>query len=533
MEDAQTQLFVNVHEEITTGTFCDIQIVCNDGKTTGSRIVLAAMSPYFRAMFTSDMLESQTGIVNLPTMSLSVFQDIIKMSLCGISLVNEKNCVKVLDSAEMMQLHHIKQLCNIYLKEHLVLTTRNCLHWWRLSKLYNFLNVSNRAFCYLISNIPDFVKTGKIVQLLKPELLEIISSKDLKCKEDTVLRCAMKWIEHNNPDPNDVKEIFENVQLHFVDPKFLIDDVVFSDIVCKNKSVQAMVQEVLHVRLYSRVTDRSRVSPDMSVFVLHRNNKSLLSRFTPDGKWEDAPPAPLDPGSWYSAASLDEKIYITGGNIRKKCTLIYNTNRKLWTIGPNLIDDRGWHCAATVDSKVYAIGGRYSNTIEMLAHNSRHWQVTGDLGLKRLYTCSVTVDENILIMGGRNDWGSSDVIQCFNTRSHAVSKLNTKLPCTSESLRGFKLLHLPDVYLLDNDGHVMHLRVTSTEGEIEIQIKSKEEWKSFNYYFGVTQRNGRLLCFTADGISAFNLSQRKEELRTFPSPPRCAHVYDVCVMGNT
>ncbi|XP_041346689.1 actin-binding protein IPP-like [Gigantopelta aegis] len=127
MEKAQAQLLVNIHEEITKGTFTDIQIICKDGTTTGSRIVLAAMSSYFRVMFSSDMSESQTDVLNLPTVSLSVFQDVIKMCLCGINLVSEDNCTQVIDAAEMMQLDNIKQLCEIHLKEGLTLTDKNCL----------------------------------------------------------------------------------------------------------------------------------------------------------------------------------------------------------------------------------------------------------------------------------------------------------------------------------------------------------------------------------------------------------------------
>ncbi|XP_041346688.1 actin-binding protein IPP-like [Gigantopelta aegis] len=375
----------------------------------------------------------------------------------------------------------------------------------------------------------DFVQTGNVVQLTKDELLEIISKEEMECTEDIILKGAMKWIEHNNPEPDDVKVIFENVHLDIVDSQFLIDDVVFSDIVYKNKSVQVMIQKVL--RSQCRVSARSRVSPKISdVFVLHHNKTSLLSSFTSDNKWEAVPPAPVDPGKFYSAAGLGDKIYITGGFDKRKCTLIYDTITKVWIVGPDLTHDHCFHCMATANSKVYSIGGQYSNTIEELSDSETHWQVVGDLGLTRLFTFPVTVGENILVMGGRKYSVGSDLIQCFNTRTHTVSQLNTKLPCSSESLRGS--VHLPDVYLLDYDRHVMHLQVTNTDGDIQIQVKSTAEWKSFNYYFGVTQRDGSLLCFTKDGISKFNVAEGKEEQSTFSKSPRSGEVYNVCTKSS-
>ncbi|XP_041376702.1 kelch-like protein 5 [Gigantopelta aegis] len=534
MEHAQGQCLVNIHHYIAQGTFSDIQIVCKDGTTAGSRLILAALSTYFRAMLTSDMTESRTSVFELPSVSLSVFKDILKMCFCRMNLVNENNCVQVLDAAEMMQLDHIKQLCNTHLEEGLVLSPENCLNWWRFLKLYNFMDLSKRAFVYLTDNLANFVETEHGIQLSKTELLEIISKEDLNCKEDNIVKLVMKWIEHNQPDEDDMKCIFEKVRLDIADPKFLIREVVCSSVLSKNKSVQEMVQDVLCKSVIAASSGSARLSLAVSshvrfkrfdVFILQRNNMSLLSCFTSDDKWEDVPRAPVDPGAWYSAASLDDKIYITGGNYKPTCTLIYDTTRKVWRIGPDLNQKRNDHCMATARSKVYAIGGVYSNSIEEISDSVKHWQVVGDLGRKRYYAFPVTVCENILVMGGGIGRNTSDVIQCFNTRTHSISTLKTRLPCHSILLRGY--VHLPDVYLLDIHGNVMHVQVIDRDGEIQIKKKFTAKWKSFRYCFGVVHRDGSLLCFTKDGIWKFSLAEGKEEENTFPRPHTSGSVYSV------
>ncbi|XP_041354540.1 kelch-like protein 8 [Gigantopelta aegis] len=531
MEDIHTQLLVSIHQEIIKGSFCDIQIVCKDGTTTGSRLVLAALSPYFRAMLSSDMAESRTGVLNLPSVPLSAFQDIIKMYFCKINIVTEDNCMQVLDAAEMMQLDYIKQLCNSYLQKGLVLTSENCLSWWRLLKLYNFLDLSEQAFCYLTKHFTNFIATENVIQLSKAELLEIISKHDLDCEEDSVMKCSLKWIETNNPDPDDIRAIFENVRLEIVDPQFLIDKVVFSTVVCQNTPLQQMIQHVLHT-YHQRVTPWPRIksrinlnSKHHDVFVLLHDKKSLLSCFTSDDKWEDVPPAPVDPGQCYSAASLDNKIYITGGQTLNKCTLIYDTIRKEWKAGSNLNQEHSCHCMATACSKVFVIGGFKSNTIEHISKASTQWQVVADLGMNRRHGFALTVGKNIVIMGGGVNSNNSDVIQHLNTTTYTVSSLNTQLPCKSSALRGS--VHLPDVYLLDKDGNVMHIQITDIGGEIQIQSKTKAKWKSFDYYFGVKHCDGSLLCFTTAGIRKFNLAEGKEEACTLPTPPSSSKVYNV------
>ncbi|XP_041374664.1 kelch-like protein 2 [Gigantopelta aegis] len=533
MEDVQIQLLQNIHQEMTNGSFSDIQVICNDDTTTGSRLVLAALSPYFRAMFASGMTESQTGVLKLPSVSLSEYQDILKMYFFKINLINEENCMNIFDAAEMMQLDPIKNLCIIYLNQSLDLTPENCFNWWRNLKLYNFLDLSKQALSCLTDNLAHFVKTENVIHLSKGELFEIIFEDDLTCKEDDILKVAMKWIDHNNPEQEDVQSIFENVRLDIVDRQFLVNEVAFSKIVLENSAVREMIQHVLCLAL-SQLTYTTRfLANQPGVFVLHHTDKLLLSCFTSEEKWEDIPPAPVDPGPYYSAACLDNKIYITGGDEQRKYTLVYDTIRKMWSIGPYLNDEHWGHCSATAGSKVYVMSGWDTSTIEEKSENEEQWQVVGDLELNRAETFPVTVGEKILVMGGQIkydfsgqiDVNVSDFIQCFNTRTRAVTKLETKLPCTSITLRGS--VHLPDVYLLDYVGNVMHIHVTDRNGKIQVENKLTAKWKCFCMDFGIVHRHGNLLYFTKDGIRKFNLAEGKEGESTFPKPPRSGEVYDV------
>ncbi|XP_041372698.1 ectoderm-neural cortex protein 1-like [Gigantopelta aegis] len=321
MDCTKNSILQNIHDEMVKGTFNDLDIVCENGTTSANRLVLAAMSSYFRAMLTSDMAENRTGVLNLPTVSVSVFQDVLKMSLCSVDLVNEDNCVKILDACEMMQLDNVKDLCHRYLKESLEINADNCLQWWRLMHRYNVAELSNRAVSYLTENLTDFVERKNIVHLSKTELLEILSKDDLKCKEDVIMKGVMKWIERNNPDADDVKLIFEIIRIDLVDAKFLIANVVFSKLISENNSVQQIIKDVMLSKVSTPSTSRFH-SVRENEFVLHYNKTSLLSCFTSDGTWEDVPPSPVDPGWWHSAASLGNKIYITGGVSIGKCALV-------------------------------------------------------------------------------------------------------------------------------------------------------------------------------------------------------------------
>ncbi|XP_041374816.1 kelch-like protein 24 [Gigantopelta aegis] len=527
MDDFYDQLFLNIHQEMINGSFTDMQVLCTDGTITGSRLVLASLSPYFRAMLISDTTESRTGVLELPSVSLPVFQDILKMIFCRVNLVDEDNCMQVMDAADMMQLDHIKQLCKIYLNQSLVLTPENCLHWWRTLKNYNFLDLSKRALSCFTDNLADLLKTENVIQLSRTELLEIISSDDLTCKEDDILKAAMQWIEHNNPDVDDCQYIFENVRLDIINRQFLVNEVVCAKFVLENNAVMNMIQQVIRSPQPQIRSTTRFVANRPDVFVLHHNGKLLLSCFTSEEKWEDVLPAPVDPGSDYSAASLEGKIYITGGLYHDKCTLVYDTIRKVWNRGPDLNHGHWYHCTATASSKVYVISGWDTSAIEEKSESEEQWQVVGDLRLVRVDAFPLIVGENIFVMGGQIHWRKSDLIQCFNTRTCAVTKLDTKLLCSSSTLRGS--VHLPDVYLLDNGGNMMHIQVTDRNGEIQIESKLLAEWKCGDF-FGIVRRNRNLLRFTTSGIRKFNLAEGKEDEGTFIEPHRSDFVYNVLTM---
>ena len=524
MDSYQIKILENIHQEMVSGKLTDVTVTCKDGTTTASRLVLAALSPYFQGMFSSDMAEARTGILELSSVSLSVFQDILKACLCGGNPLNEDNWEKFLDAAEMIQLPHIKQLCIVYLDKHLLFTPDNCLKLWRTLKMYNLLEFAKRAFSFISCNITDFLQSHNLVQASKEELLEILTNDDLTCKETDILKAVLKWIGHNNPNQEEVQAAFEHVRLDLVDGRYLVNEVAFSDVVLNNEGVKKLIQNVLSEYQSPATTTVRSAAKRSDVYILHHNGTSLLSLFTSDEKWENITPAPVDPGLWYSAARLDDKIYITGGGKKRNSTLLYDVSSKTWSVGPHLKHPHHAHCSATVNSKVYVLGGIDSSTVEEMSDSAAQWQLVGDLRQERYNTCCVTVGDNILVMGGTVDYTCVNTIQCFNARTQGVTTLSSKLPFSSAILRC--TVHLPDVYLLDKNGNVMLMNISEKEGEIKIDYKLKRTWKSFGFYFGILHRDGNLVCFTKDGISSLNLSNGKEEQKSLPKPPRSGEVYD-------
>lgn len=67
------------------------------------RIVLAAVSPYFRAMFTSGLKESQMEKIPIHGVGFYTMCKIVKFAYTGCIQVDENNVCQLLPAANMLQ----------------------------------------------------------------------------------------------------------------------------------------------------------------------------------------------------------------------------------------------------------------------------------------------------------------------------------------------------------------------------------------------------------------------------------------------
>lgn len=83
---------------------CDVEIdASGEGVVQAHRVVLAAAIPYFRAMFTSNLRESQTHRVSIKDVGLRAMELIVRFAYTGRIEVDERNVCQLLLAANMLQ----------------------------------------------------------------------------------------------------------------------------------------------------------------------------------------------------------------------------------------------------------------------------------------------------------------------------------------------------------------------------------------------------------------------------------------------
>ncbi|XP_041375402.1 kelch-like protein 5 isoform X1 [Gigantopelta aegis] len=466
MEGVQNTFLKKIYDILIQGDHNDIKLVFQDGFLTGSKICLTALSSFFEAMFSSDMLEKNTGVVTLPTVSKHTFDDVLKFHFLGEDIISDVNCLLLFDVAEMLQLDDLKSRCLGYLNNSRTLTTENCIYMWRSFKQYGLDDLVTKALNYIVKNIKKLSEKGLVMDLTKDEYLEVLSQDALSQKEEDVLRDVQMWLKKNNSSVETMVDLFKQIRFEHVSFDYLIDNVECTSFVKEHKSLQQVVREGIRSHYYYNKEMNSFFDNRFSgkivdaVFIINDHEPLTVACLT-DNSWYELESSFYSAGQCFSAAVLGKSIYITGGSSSPKSTAVYNVQRKTWSRGPDLKHDHIGHCMAVLDETLYAIGGRYSNTIEQLQMGQYEWQKVGDLGCSRQCPCAEVVGENILVMGALLNRNITNMVQCFNTKTHAVCTLKLNITLISGApTRSY--LDMPNLYLVHGNGAVDAIHIADS-----------------------------------------------------------------------
>ncbi|KAG7221894.1 hypothetical protein INR49_016920 [Caranx melampygus] len=104
---------------------CDVTIVAEDVEIAAHRVVLAAGSPYFHAMFTGEMAESRAKRVRIKEMDGWTLGLLVDYIYTAEIQVTEDNVQALLPAAGLLQLNEVKKACCEFLSSQL--HPSNCL----------------------------------------------------------------------------------------------------------------------------------------------------------------------------------------------------------------------------------------------------------------------------------------------------------------------------------------------------------------------------------------------------------------------
>ncbi|XP_078572325.1 uncharacterized protein LOC144859499 isoform X2 [Branchiostoma floridae x Branchiostoma japonicum] len=181
------------------GAFQDVVLEVEGRRYPCHRLVLSAASPYFRAMFTSDMAESRQKTVVLQGLDAGMFDEILSYIYSGTLHVSQDRVQPLYQAADLLQLDYVKETCSSYMAMNVERTT--CAELYKFADVFSVDIVQKRCLQWIARHFTEVASSEEFYIMSVAQLTNIISHDELDVKEEiTVWEAVVRWVQHSRED---------------------------------------------------------------------------------------------------------------------------------------------------------------------------------------------------------------------------------------------------------------------------------------------------------------------------------------------
>ncbi len=175
------------------------------GVVHAHRNILAAISPYFQAMFYGSYKEKEEDEINLSASfnSVSALEDIIDFMYTGQAELNEKNFEAMIGGASLFLLLNELQLVDDTWPEFLLdnLDPRNCLFIWAMAEKFYWPQLEKLCRTLTRARFHDlFMNLDETLEISGSFLTVMLRDDDIRSNlsPDNFCDFLSRWIEHDH-----------------------------------------------------------------------------------------------------------------------------------------------------------------------------------------------------------------------------------------------------------------------------------------------------------------------------------------------
>ena len=215
------------------GEFIDVRLKVCDDEFPAHRIVLAANSDYFHAMFARGMKESNQEVIELKDENISAAAVKIVMDAIygGEISINDENVFDVLVAADHLQVTSVIQQCCDFLQTEFTERKSDVLTYCRISMIadrHGLNELLEASKCKMASMYKDICESEEFLSYINVDhLLSLLSRDDLNAPtENFVFKSVMQWIKYKKEERLGVAaKVIGAVRLGLVDIRNVIAEL--------------------------------------------------------------------------------------------------------------------------------------------------------------------------------------------------------------------------------------------------------------------------------------------------------------------
>ena len=372
--------FAILNELRQTKDLCDVILEVETMKFYAHKVVLASVSPYFKAMFTHGFHECNKRTVELKDVHPCIFSTLIDFMYTSEITISDRNVLELLPKAVMYQMDDIIESCCKYLEHEL--DPSNCIGISVYAKQHGLKILHEKAREFICRRFTEVSQTEEFMNLNLMQLVALIKHDKLNvwC-ESEVYNACIRWVKH---DEGTRKQCFEkllgsgHIRCEHLTPAFLKRQLDRCDILKnepKCKDFLSRIFQELKLHKSCRTPRRNPISACVIYTAGGYLRQSLVNMecYNPeDDVWHKLSNLP-EPRSGLSAATIHGIFYAVGGrnntseaNTDSDRLDSYNPLKNQWKTLKSMNVPRNRVGVAVLDGQLYAIGGSQGCT----QHNS-------------------------------------------------------------------------------------------------------------------------------------------------------------------
>ncbi|XP_007891830.1 kelch-like protein 3 [Callorhinchus milii] len=425
--------------------FCDVILCCDGNEFPCHRIVLASFSSYFRAMFSTDLMESRQERVAINGVEHQMIWRLVGYAYTGQVHITKANVQGLLAAANLLDIMPVCKACCKFLEHHMDET--NCVGIHCFAEAHSCVELQARSLDYILQHFNVVCKQEEFLSLTAEKLTELISSDELNVpREEIVFEAVLLWLKKDQSRQQHFEKILEHVRLPLLCPYYIHDVVESESAVQDSLPCQHLISEAKNYLLLqdrrgelfnARTRPRKSTSlMELIVAVGGEDDKVVLrsvESFDPVAhQWKCLACLPFAV-SKHGLVASGSTLYVVGGEFPDG-----SASRELWQYDP-CFDT--WHekapmnvarselGVAMLNGFVFAVGGWEGSSrldsVECYSPHTNMWHFLKPIKMAITSPAVVALDGLLYVAGGAvlEDGDGIDLFQVYNPQMNSWSEL--------------------------------------------------------------------------------------------------------------
>ncbi|KAF2358190.1 BTB/Kelch-associated [Trinorchestia longiramus] len=386
------------------------------------KIILAAASPYFKAMFMNGMQESCTGLVPLHGVSFTIMVHLVRFMYSGHVFINQQLVCQLLAAASMFQIRHVVNACCKFLEDQI--EADNVIGISNFAERNGCLELHAKTVAFIVENFSEVSQSEEFLELSSGQLINLIQKDTLNVPdEEAVYNAVVRWVEHSAQERAEMMHYVLKVARSGLGAVFLRGSLYA--VGGRTINPVSLVSDVSSVSQY-RYKERSWVDCKSMQQKRNRMGVCVLDNFLYSvggvegtAMLKSAERYQPDDDSWHSVAAMKEArgalccvtvhrlLYAIGGCdgvSRLSSVERYDPDTDTWASVAPLLQARSGAGAAVVGNKIYVVGGydgsRQINSVERYDPEEDSWTLVAPMLERRSALAVAASCTTIYAMGG-------------------------------------------------------------------------------------------------------------------------------------